>query len=207
MTPAAHATRQFNRVLVVAGARPNFVKIAPLMEHLVGRRASGIASLLVHTGQHYDEKMSRLFFDELGIPRPDINLEVGSGSHAQQTAEVMKRFEPVCLEHAPDAVAPDGIADDATGAQSQPALGQAVRTGMHQQRPARLAHALSSCHVDEPVRLQLRRAREGVSASRHAGPQCTPCSASQRCSSALTSRRVRRGKVWISNTSPIILNG
>lgn len=104
MTPAAHATRQFNRVLVVAGARPNFVKIAPLMKQLAARRASGIESLLVHTGQHYDEAMSRRFFDQLGIPRPDVNLEVGSGSHAQQTGEVLARIEPVLLEWKPDVV-------------------------------------------------------------------------------------------------------
>ncbi len=67
----------------------------------MGRR-SGIDPELVHTGQHYDEKMSRSFFGDLGIPQPDVNLEVGSGSHAVQTAEVMKRFEPVCLERRPD---------------------------------------------------------------------------------------------------------
>ncbi len=67
----------------------------------MGRR-SGVNPQLVHTGQHYDERMSRSFFGDLGIPEPDVNLEVGSGSHAVQTAEVMKRFEPVCLERRPD---------------------------------------------------------------------------------------------------------
>ncbi|MEP0844234.1 MAG: UDP-N-acetylglucosamine 2-epimerase (non-hydrolyzing) [Phycisphaerae bacterium] len=90
------------KIVNVCGARPNFMKIAPLMEAYAGEPA--IAPLLVHTGQHYDEKMSRLFFDELGIPRPDVNLEVGSGSHALQTARIMERFEPVLLEHRPDAV-------------------------------------------------------------------------------------------------------
>jgi UDP-N-acetylglucosamine 2-epimerase (non-hydrolysing) len=90
------------KILAVAGARPNFMKIAPLMWEL--RRRPGVTSLLVHTGQHYDEKMSKLFFVELNIPRPDIDLEVGSGSHAVQTAEVMKRFEPVLVEHRPDAI-------------------------------------------------------------------------------------------------------
>ena len=90
------------RLIVVAGARPNFMKIAPLMWE-IGRRAS-IEAYLVHTGQHYDERMSKLFFEELKIPRPDIDLGVGSGSHACQTAEVMKRFEPVVLEQRPDAV-------------------------------------------------------------------------------------------------------
>ena len=76
------------------------MKIAPIMNVL--GRTPGVRPLLVHTGQHYDERMSALFFGELGIPEPDINLEVGSCSHAVQTAEVMKRFEPVCLEHRPD---------------------------------------------------------------------------------------------------------
>jgi UDP-N-acetylglucosamine 2-epimerase (non-hydrolysing) len=75
------------------------MKIAPLMRAF---SANGdFETLLVHTGQHYDENMSRLFFEELGIPRPDINLEVGSASHAVQTAEIMKRFEPVVLDFGP----------------------------------------------------------------------------------------------------------
>jgi UDP-N-acetylglucosamine 2-epimerase (non-hydrolysing) len=91
-----------NSITIVAGARPNFMKIAPLMWEL--RRRSDLRIHLVHTGQHYDEKMSRLFFEELGIPRPDVDLQVGSATHAVQTAEVMKRFEPVLLEQRPDAV-------------------------------------------------------------------------------------------------------
>ncbi|MHC4120772.1 MAG: non-hydrolyzing UDP-N-acetylglucosamine 2-epimerase [Planctomycetota bacterium] len=90
------------KILNVVGARPNFMKIAPLMAEY-GRREN-VCAILVHTGQHYDQAMSDLFFSELGIPEPDINLEVGSGSHAVQTAEIMKRFEPVVLEHKPDAV-------------------------------------------------------------------------------------------------------
>lgn len=90
------------KILNVVGARPNFMKIAPLMTEY-GRHAN-IRPILIHTGQHYDETMSRLFFGELGIPKPDVNLEVGSGSHAVQTAEIMKRFEPVVLEYRPDAV-------------------------------------------------------------------------------------------------------
>lgn len=88
------------KVVCVCGARPNFMKIAPLVDAL--RRTPDTKTILVHTGQHYDERMSKLFFGELGIPAPDVNLEVGSCSHAVQTAEVMKRFEPVCLEHRPD---------------------------------------------------------------------------------------------------------
>ncbi len=90
------------KIICVAGARPNFMKIAPIMDAFLAH--PDIEPLLVHTGQHYDEKMSDLFFRELGIPAPDINLEVGSGSHAVQTAEIMKAFEPVCLKHKPDYV-------------------------------------------------------------------------------------------------------
>jgi len=90
------------RVMSVCGARPNFMKIAPLLRAFGAQ--GGFESLLVHTGQHYDENMSRLFFEELGIPRPEVNLEVGSGSHAVQTAEIMKRFEPAAVEWRPDYV-------------------------------------------------------------------------------------------------------
>lgn len=93
------------RIMLVAGARPNFVKIAPLARALEGPKAARRAeTLLVHTGQHYDEAMSRLFFDQLEIPRPDVNLEVGSGPHGKQTGEVMARFEPVVEEWRPDVV-------------------------------------------------------------------------------------------------------
>ena len=90
------------KFVLVAGARPNFVKIAPLMREM--KNHDGLEVRLIHTGQHYDEKMSRLFFEELEIPRPDIDLEVGSASHAVQTAEVMKRFEPVLAAESPHAV-------------------------------------------------------------------------------------------------------
>ncbi len=90
------------KIINVVGARPNFMKVAPLMTEY--RKRPDIAPLLVHTGQHYDEKMSDLFFRDLGLPRPDVNLEVGSASHAVQTAEIMKGFEPVVLEYRPDAV-------------------------------------------------------------------------------------------------------
>src|SRR5689334_8536749 len=89
------------RIINIVGARPNFIKIAPIMAAYGG---SGIEPLLVHTGQHYDQRMSELFFHELGIPEPDLNLGVGSGSHAQQTAAIMTAFEPVVIEHKPDAV-------------------------------------------------------------------------------------------------------
>ena len=96
------------KIINIVGARPNFMKIAPIVEAIkrhdsfAGGSAHKIASVLVHTGQHYDEKMSKLFFDDLEIPRPDINLEVGSGTHAGQTAEIMKRFEPVLMKEKPD---------------------------------------------------------------------------------------------------------
>ena len=90
------------KIINVAGARPNFIKTAPLMAEY--EKFDNIESLLVHTGQHYDERMSGLFFKELAIPQPHINLGVGSGSHATQTAEIMKAFEPVAAEYKPDAV-------------------------------------------------------------------------------------------------------
>ncbi len=80
------------KIINVVGARPNLMKIAALMNAYA--KCDAIDPLLVHTGQHYDENMSDLFFRQLGIPEPDLNLEVGSASHAVQTAEIMKAFEP-----------------------------------------------------------------------------------------------------------------
>ncbi len=90
------------KIINVVGARPNFMKVAPIMAAYPSEPS--IQPVLVHTGQHYDEKMSDLFFRELGIPEPDVNLEVGSGSHARQTADIMVRFEEVVLAEKPDAV-------------------------------------------------------------------------------------------------------
>ncbi len=90
------------KVAVVAGARPNFMKIAPLVQAM--SRYRQIEVCLVHTGQHYDSELSKVFFDELGIPCPGYELGVGSGSHAVQTAEIMKRFELVCLSEHPNLV-------------------------------------------------------------------------------------------------------
>lgn len=90
------------KIILVVGARPNFMKIAPILREMAPHPQ--FHPLVVHTGQHYDEKMSQVFFDDLHLPRPDINLEVGSGTHAQQTAQVMLRFEPVLVEHQPDIV-------------------------------------------------------------------------------------------------------
>lgn len=96
-------TDKVHRILCVVGARPNFMKMAPIMAAFaaLGPR---VQAKLVHTGQHYDVAMNHQYFQALGIPDPDINLEVGSGSHAQQTAEVMRRFEPALDEVQPSAV-------------------------------------------------------------------------------------------------------
>ncbi len=91
------------RVLAVAGARPNFMKIAPLMKEF-GNRPGRFEPLLVHTGQHYDKAMSDSFFRDLGIPEPDVNLGVGSGSHGEQTAQVLMKIERLLIERPPHAV-------------------------------------------------------------------------------------------------------
>ena len=89
-------------VFHIVGARPNFMKVAPVMSALKTRKH--VVQSLIHTGQHYDANMSDVFFEELGIPAPDVNLAVGSGTHARQTAEIMTRLEPVLLDGKPDLV-------------------------------------------------------------------------------------------------------
>jgi len=89
-------------ILHVVGARPNFMKAAPVRAALANRR--GVRQTLVHTGQHYDANMSEVFFQQLDIPPPDVNLGVGSGSHASQTAEIMTRLERVIVDRKPDLV-------------------------------------------------------------------------------------------------------
>jgi UDP-N-acetylglucosamine 2-epimerase (non-hydrolysing) len=91
------------QILCVVGARPNFMKIAPIMRAFA-ETASGLSARLLHTGQHYDAAMKHAFFDQLHIPEPDVDLGVGSGTHAQQTADIMKHFEPVLDEERPLAV-------------------------------------------------------------------------------------------------------
>jgi UDP-N-acetylglucosamine 2-epimerase (non-hydrolysing) len=91
------------KILCVVGARPNFMKIAPIMRAMASEPRD-VATLLVHTGQHYDVAMNDRFFEQLRIPQPDVSLEVGSASHAVQTAEIMTRFEPVLDAEAPDCV-------------------------------------------------------------------------------------------------------
>ena len=90
------------KILNVVGARPNLPKIAPLMWEM--QRHPEIEPILVHTGQHYDEKLSDIFFRQMGIPAPHVNLGVGSGSHAVQTAEILRRIEPLLIERKPDLV-------------------------------------------------------------------------------------------------------
>lgn len=90
------------KIVNVVGARPNFMKIAPIQREMANYKH--IEPLLVHTGQHYDERMSKLFFDDLEMPKPDIYLNVGSASHAVQTAKIMIEFEQVLLEHQPHLV-------------------------------------------------------------------------------------------------------
>jgi len=98
------------KIILVAGARPNFMKIAPVIgaiqQHNCSRKSGGVKIdyLLMHTGQHYDDAMSKTFFDDLNLPEPDIYLGVGSGSHAEQTGKVMMAFEQVCLQHSPNLV-------------------------------------------------------------------------------------------------------
>src|SRR5262245_53358006 len=89
------------KVLNVIGARPNFMKMAPIAAALQ-RRAGELSQVLVHTGQHYDDAMSAAFLRDLDMPAPDINLDVGSGTHAEQTARVMLAFEPVLVAERPD---------------------------------------------------------------------------------------------------------
>ena len=91
------------KVLGVVGARPNFIKMDPLFREM-GKYPETFSLLLVHTGQHYDDSMSGAFFRELGLREPDINLGVGSGTHAQQTAGVMLALEPVIAKHKPGLV-------------------------------------------------------------------------------------------------------
>ncbi|MGB2624279.1 MAG: UDP-N-acetylglucosamine 2-epimerase (non-hydrolyzing) [Candidatus Acidiferrum sp.] len=91
------------KIINIVGARPNLPKIAPLLREMQ-RHSCILDPILVHTGQHYDESLSDIFFRQMGIPTPHVNLEVGSGSHAAQTAEVLKRVEPVLLERQPDLV-------------------------------------------------------------------------------------------------------
>ena len=98
-----HWPSNLGPIVCVVGARPNFMKMAPILRAFAAHQPP-LPTLLVHTGQHYDKDMSDKLFEDLCLPRPDINLEVGSATHAVQTAEVMRRFEPVLDEHKPSCV-------------------------------------------------------------------------------------------------------
>src|SRR5262245_14920907 len=87
------------RIVTVVGARPQFIKLAPVSRALERR---SIEEYVVHTGQHYDREMSQVFYDELGIREPDVNLSVGSGTHGAQTGAMLKEIEAVLLEQRPD---------------------------------------------------------------------------------------------------------
>lgn len=91
------------KIISVVGARPNFMKMAPLHKELQ-KHKNRVKHIIVHTGQHYDKNLSEVFFRQLGLPKPGINLNAGSGSHAEQTAEIMKKFEKIVLKHKPDLV-------------------------------------------------------------------------------------------------------
>ena len=90
------------KIINVVGARPNMMKMAPIVDAM--RDMESIEQVLVHTGQHYDHKMSQIFFDQLGLPTPDLYLGVGSGTHAEQTSRVMVAFEQVILDQKPDLI-------------------------------------------------------------------------------------------------------
>jgi len=89
------------KVMNVVATRPNYMKIAPII-YAIQEYPDKLEHVLVHTGQHYDKNMSEVFIDDLDLPEPDVNLEIGSGSHAWQTAQIMLRFEPVVLDYRPD---------------------------------------------------------------------------------------------------------
>ncbi len=99
-------------IILVVGARPNFMKIAPLYDELKSR---SVNQILVHTGQHYDEKMSKVFFEDLGLPEPDIYMGVGSGSHSEQTAKIMIEFEKICIHYDPEIVVVVGDVNSTLG--------------------------------------------------------------------------------------------
>jgi len=105
---------QLKRVLLIAGARPNFVKIAPLYKRLKTR--PGVEVALVHTGQHYDARLSAIFFEQLALPEPTVNLQVGSGSHGVQTGRLIERVEATLLEYQPEVMVVVGDVNSTLGA-------------------------------------------------------------------------------------------
>ena len=127
------------KIINVVGARPNFIKVAPLMKEM--RRYPQVLPVLIHTGQHYDATMSEQFFVELEISSPDFNLGVGSGTHAVQTAEVMRRLEPILEKERPDLVLVVGDVNSTPTYRASPLVGRArlptdrehpFKTGRHE---------------------------------------------------------------------------
>ena len=143
------------KIINVVGARPNFMKIAPIMRAM--RAYSEIEPVLVHTGQHYDGNMSDAFFKDLEIPEPDIHLEIGSGTHAVQTARVMERFEKVLLEERPDLVLVVGDVNST--------LACALVAGkLHPERKSKISNGASIpvAHVEAGLRSFDRRMPEEI---------------------------------------------
>jgi len=125
--PCSALSSPRRKILAVVGARPNFMKVAPVLAEMA-RRPDDFETVLVHTGQHYDETMSRVFFDELGVGDVDHHLGVGSGTHAVQVARVLERLEPILLATAPDLVLVAGDVNSTMGA-ALVAAQRAVRVG------------------------------------------------------------------------------
>ncbi len=130
------------KIIIVVGARPNFMKAAPILQALARHNEAKslpgasapekVECVLVHTGQHYDSRMSDAFFTDLNLPQPDVFLGAGSGSHAAQTAEIMKRFEPVVLKECPDVVV---VAGDVNSTIACALVTSKISCGPEQRRP------------------------------------------------------------------------
>jgi len=128
------------RLLQVVGARPQFIKLAPLSRAIHKHSGRQVEELIVHTGQHYDPQLSDIFFQELDIPRPATNLEVGSGLHGQQTAAILERIESYFLDTHPDVVVVYGdtnstLAGAHRGGPAQPQPRHARGAQPHRDRP------------------------------------------------------------------------
>lgn len=154
------------KILNIVGARPNLVKIAPLLKAM--RSNSGINPVLVHTGQHYDEKLSGIFFEQMGIRRPDVNLDVGSGSQAWQTAEILKRIEPVLVEQNPDVLLVVGDVNSTMAASLA-----AAKFGIPIAHVARLQSVLSP--IEQVLRWTWRRCERQRSCPKRYKTWSLPC--------------------------------
>src|SRR5579885_3248441 len=134
------------KILNVVGARPNLPKIAPLIREM--QRHREVEPILVHTGQHYDANLSDIFFRQMGIPEPQVNLEVGSGSHAAQTGEILKRIEPVLLRFKPDLALVVGDVNstiaDYLFVTEEDAIGHLLKEG----RPREAIHFVGNVMID-----------------------------------------------------------